>query len=216
MSRDDYIALRRRYQPESVRLIIVAESPPASGRYFYDPTGAPSEPLFAALMRHLGLSPSTKEEGLREFQRAGWLLVDATYQPVDALKGVKRDAVIIRDYPLLRDDLANFGRSTPLVLLKVNVRKILEPKRTAEGFNVLNRDRAIYFPSHGRQPDFAQQFAAVLEWCCLAYDHPRNASSCRRASTAPFQSRLPQIGSGCPPGYSSQLPTSKNGQNCPK
>jgi hypothetical protein len=71
MSRDDYIALRRRYQPESVRLIIVAESPPASGRYFYDPTGAPSEPLFAALMRHLGLSPSTKEEGLREFQRMG-------------------------------------------------------------------------------------------------------------------------------------------------
>jgi hypothetical protein len=139
MSRDDYIALRRRYQPESVRLIIVAESPPASGRYFYDPTGAPSEPLFAALMRHLGLSPSTKEEGLREFQRAGWLLVDATYQAVDALKGVKRDAVIIRDYPLLRDDLANFGRSTPLVLLKVNVRKILEPKLTAEGFNVLNR-----------------------------------------------------------------------------
>jgi hypothetical protein len=164
MSRDDYIALRRRYQPESVRLIIVAESPPASGRYFYDPTGAPSEPLFAALMRHLGLSPSTKEEGLREFQRTGWLLVDATYEPVNALKDVKqKNAVIIRDYPLLRNDLANFGRSIPLVLLKVNVRKILESKLTAEGFNVLNRGRAIYFPSHGKQPDFAQQFAAVLK-----------------------------------------------------
>jgi hypothetical protein len=84
MSRDHYIALRRRYQPERVRLIIVDESPPASGKYFYNPMGALSEPLFAALMRPLGLSPSTKEKGLREFQRRGWLFVDATCEPVDA------------------------------------------------------------------------------------------------------------------------------------
>jgi hypothetical protein len=38
-SRDDYIALRRPYQPESVRLMIVAESPPASGRYFLRSNG---------------------------------------------------------------------------------------------------------------------------------------------------------------------------------
>jgi hypothetical protein len=114
-------------------------------------------------MRYLGLFPSTNEEGLREFQRTGWLLVDATYEPVNALKDVKqKNAVIIRDYPLLRDDLANFGRSIPLVLLKVNVRNVLESKLTAEGFNVLNRGRAIYFLSHGKQPDFAQQFAAVV------------------------------------------------------
>jgi hypothetical protein len=52
-SRAEYLDLRQRYEPESTRLVIIAESPPASGRYFYDPAGAPSEPLFAALMRQL-------------------------------------------------------------------------------------------------------------------------------------------------------------------
>jgi hypothetical protein len=83
MKRSEYLDLRRLYEPQSlVRLVIIAESPPASGKYFYDPTGATSEWLFAALMKQIGFSPSNKEEGLREFQRRGWILIDATYEPV--------------------------------------------------------------------------------------------------------------------------------------
>ena len=83
--REYYLRFRREYEPENVRLVIVAESPPASGKYFYDPTGSTKEPLFAALMRQLGLSPINKEAGLRELQQRGWILVDATYQQVDKL-----------------------------------------------------------------------------------------------------------------------------------
>jgi hypothetical protein len=57
------LRLRRENEPESVRLVIIAESPPASGKYFYDSTG------FAALTRHLGLSPLAKEAGLRGVSR---------------------------------------------------------------------------------------------------------------------------------------------------
>jgi hypothetical protein len=162
--RNDYLAHRRRYQPESIRLVIIAESPPASGRYFYDITGTPREPLFAALMRQLRLSPVTKESGLREFQQIGWVLVDATYEPVNALNRASRDGVIARDYLLLRDDLAELlsDRSIPLVLIKANVCRILEPKLTKDGFNVLNRGRVIFFPSTGQQKKFEQQFGAVL------------------------------------------------------
>jgi hypothetical protein len=73
-NRAEYLDFRHRYEPESIKLVVVAESPPTSGRYFYDPTGALSEPLFAALMRQLRLSPLTKEDGLGEFQRSGWVL----------------------------------------------------------------------------------------------------------------------------------------------
>ena len=165
--RDHYLRLRRDYQPENIRLVIVAESPPASGKYFYDPTGSVKEPLFAALMQQLEISPSTKEIGLREFQRNGWVLVDATYQPVDKLTtgaGLDRDRIIGRDFPLLLDDLLGLrsDRSIPLVLIKANVCRILEPLLLLEGFNVLNRGRPIYFPSNGRQPDFKKQFGAVV------------------------------------------------------
>jgi len=155
------------YEPENIRLVIVAESPPASGKYFYDPTGSTNEPLFAAIMLQLGRSPISKEVGLRELQERGWLLVDATYQPVDKLTkeaSHDRDAIIASDYPLLLDDLASLmpNRSIPLVLIKANVCRILGPLLSKDGFSVLNGGRAIYFPSHGRQTEFKQQFSTVL------------------------------------------------------
>jgi hypothetical protein len=127
IDRDTYLSMRRRYEPDVVRLAIVAESPPVSGRYFYNPAGDTSEPLFSALMRQLPFSPASKEIGLREFKRRGWVLVDATYEPVNLPKGSKRDKVIARDYHLLRDDLARLSpdRSVPLILIKKNVCRLL-------------------------------------------------------------------------------------------
>jgi hypothetical protein len=160
VKRNDYLDLRRRFEPDAVRLVIVAESPPASGRYFYDTTGSIKEPLFAALMKQLGVTPASKEEGLRAFQRRGWILVDATYEPVNYNRD--RDAVIVRDYELLRDDLNELltDRSVPLILIKKNVCEVLEPKLREDGFNVLNAGRVIYFPSTGRQREFHRQFQA--------------------------------------------------------
>lgn len=163
--RTEYLALRRRFTPEHVKLVVIAESPPASGLYFYDPTGAASEPLFAALMKHLRFSGVSKEEGLREFQRIGWLLVDATYSPVNKLSHRERVRKIEQDYPLLRDDLQSLtpDHSTPLVLIKVNVCKLLEPKLLHDGFNVVNRRRVICFPAMGNQNRFHDEFRAVVK-----------------------------------------------------
>ena len=163
--RNAYLSMRRRYEPDVVRLAIVAESPPASGLYFYNPTGAISEWLFRALMQQLPFSPVNKESGLLEFQRRGWILVDATYEPVNELSPSKRDEAIVGDYHLLRDDLTRLSpdRSVPLILIKENVCRLLEARLREDGFNVLNAGRVIYFPSHGRQKDFHRQFAAVLK-----------------------------------------------------
>lgn len=165
--RDYYLRLRKEHEPKDIKLVIVAESPPASGKYFYDTTGSPKEPLFAALMLQLGISPATKAAGLLDFQNRGWVLVDATYQPVDKLTkdaGHDRDEVIARDYPLLLEDLVSLmpDRSIPVILVKANVCRILGPQLSNDGFKVLNGGRDIYFPSNGRQPDFRKQFAGIL------------------------------------------------------
>jgi hypothetical protein len=164
MTRDEYLSLRRIYEPETPELIIVAESPPASGLYFYNPEGAVTEPLLAALMKQLGVSASTKKDGLRELQRRGWFLVDATYEPVNTLSPSKRDKVISRDYPHLQQDLRKIvgSASTPIVLIKANVCRMLEPRLRADGFNVLNRSRIVYFPSTGGQTQFHSQFREIL------------------------------------------------------
>ena len=121
--RDYYLRLRRQYEPDNVKLIIVAEAPPASGKYFYDTTGSPKEWLFAAIMLQLGLSPATKEIGLQALKEKGWVLVDATYKHVDKLTKkdeLDRDQIIARDYPLLVADLERLmtRRSAPTMILK--------------------------------------------------------------------------------------------------
>jgi hypothetical protein len=174
--RNEYVSLRRKFEPANVTLVIVAESPPASGNYFYNPAGAVSEHLFAAIMQQIGFTPTSKESGLREFQKSGWVLVDATYEMVNDLDDRDADRVIIRDYHLLRDDLAGMlppDRTTPIILMKANVCQLLEPKLAEDGFTVLNHGRVVYFPSTGRQKDFQQQFGAILKSVRIDGGKPR-------------------------------------------
>jgi hypothetical protein len=163
-TRGDYHALRRKFEPATATLLIVAESPPASGKYFYDTSGRVTEPLFAALMQRISHSPASKEDGLRAFQQRGWVLVDATYTPVNTLSERGRDEVIVRDHPLLRDDLAALSpdHSAPVVLLKANVCRLLDARLTSDGFRVLNAGRAVYFPGNGNQRKFHRQFEEIV------------------------------------------------------
>jgi hypothetical protein len=122
------------------------------------------------MMQQLGFVTATKEDGLREFQKRGCVLVDATYEPVNRLSPSARDAVIDRDYPLLRDDLAGLklNAKTPMILIKSNVCRALESKLIRDGFHVLNSGTLIPFPSNGRQTEFRDRFEATLKSAGLA------------------------------------------------
>lgn len=165
MDRAGYLAFRNRYQPASPRLIIVAESPPFSGRYFYNSEGAATEPLFSAVMQQIGVKPLFKEQGLQRLQQIGWLLVDATYEPVNGYTARKKDSVIVRDYLQLLSDLIHLSpaRSVPIVLIKVNVCRLLESRLSKDGFNVINGGKEIPFPSSGQQGKFRLAFSDVVQ-----------------------------------------------------
>jgi hypothetical protein len=166
LTRMDYLALRQRFRPETPRLLIIAESPPVGGKYFYNPQGLRTEPLFAALTTQLGTPCASKEEGLRNFQQSGWLLVDATYQPVN-VKGYsssQRNKIIEADYPHLLEDLEGItpDRSVPVILVKANICRLLKSKLTQDRFRVLNGNAIVPFPSTGHQVKFGDQFSTIL------------------------------------------------------
>ena len=146
----EYLSFRERHLPAHPKIIFVLESPPKSGLYFYKP-GAVSEPLFSAMMKDvLEIKPKTKEEGLSEFAFRGFLLIDATYKPVNHphLSQKERNEVILKDSPLLLEELQKFADpETKVVFVKANVFRLLEPKVTDAGFVVLNRGMKIPFPS---------------------------------------------------------------------
>jgi hypothetical protein len=75
---------------------------------------------------------------------------------VNELSPSKRNRAIVGDYQSLREDLASLlpDRSVPLILIRENVCRLLEPRLKEDGFNVLNSGRVIYFPSHGARTIF--------------------------------------------------------------
>lgn len=164
LTKSDYLDLRNRYIPTGIRTIFVLESPPASGRYFYNPDGAVTEPLFRAMMKDvLGITPSSKEEGLKEFAARGHFLIDATYTPVNRCTDKEKAEIIARDSPALVEDLRNYAKpDTRIILVKANVCKLLTPRLIDADFNVLNHGVVIPFPSSGRQSEFRSAIQKVL------------------------------------------------------
>ncbi|MDA3918993.1 MAG: hypothetical protein PF690_18775 [Deltaproteobacteria bacterium] len=164
MNKDYYLKLRNKYFPKELKFILVLESPPVSGKYFYDETGKTSEPLFNELMKALNYKPIAKKDGLKFFSDQGFFLVDATYKPINKLKGVERNNTILSDFDNLVADLEN---STPekqsgLILVKANICRLLENELQQKGFNVLNQGAVIPFPSTGQQKRFQTEFQKIL------------------------------------------------------
>lgn len=155
-----YIDLRNQWIPENIKIIFICESPPVSGKYFYDTEGLVTEPLFSAMMNSvLGINPVNKKDGLLAFQQAGLLIIDATYTPVNKLTDAKRDTIITKNYSNLKDDLRKVMKTenTPLVLVKANVCRLLETRLIGDNFNVMNKGMIIPFPACGRQNEFKEK-----------------------------------------------------------
>ena len=164
LTRDQYLALRNRFVPKEVKIVFILESPPASGKYFYNSVGSTKEPLFRAMMDDvLGINAPTKREGLMQFAGNGYFLIDSTYTPVNALNDKNADDIIERDFDLLVQDITQYaGTGTGIVLVKANVCRLLEPKLVTAGFNILNRGERVPFPGTGQQGNFRSAIRRVL------------------------------------------------------
>jgi hypothetical protein len=164
-----YKEMRDAYRPQKIKAIFVLESPPKSGKYFYNPGGTPHEQLFRAMMEFIEVKSSSKQEGLRAFRDQGLIVVDASYTPVNDFRGRARDEAILREYDSLLLDLSllNPNKDVPLILVKANVCKLLGKRLRDAGFWVINNDVEIPFPGSGRQREFRDKLAAMVETAAL-------------------------------------------------
>lgn len=124
-----------------------------------------SEHLFNEMMKALHYKPFDKRDGLNFFKNKGFFLVDATYKPVNHMKGRERNNTILADFNNLIDDLKKIdpNKKCPLILVKANVCRLLENKFTTEGFIALNKGHVIPFPSTGQQKRFHNEIGKILK-----------------------------------------------------
>ena len=153
-----YHGLKARWMPSQISLIWLFESPPVSGKYFYDESGRTTETLFSNLMKLYRWNPKTKEEGLRLFRDAGLVLWDGTYTQVNHASRKDRMHIIASDYADLR---ATIPRK-PIVIGAVTVLDAIGDKLVTDGFEVLNNGVRLPFPGFGQQGKFHQLAPKVL------------------------------------------------------
>jgi hypothetical protein len=80
--------LRRRYRPAQVRLLFVGESPPASGRFFYNRDSGLYRAILQAFQQD---DPSISTQTfLKVFQTTGCYLIDLCAEPVDRMDTAAR------------------------------------------------------------------------------------------------------------------------------
>lgn len=161
-----YKKLRNKYTPEICRMIFVFESPPESGKYFYDDTGSINEPLFKFMMKcFCPFEPVQKENGLEEFKRLGIMLVDAYYSPLNKSSSRQRKETILKNYLKLEADLKKIiGRNhTKILIVGTGLRKLLEPGLEKK-FYVINDGENVPFPLYRWGKKFAEKIRHLFNW----------------------------------------------------
>jgi hypothetical protein len=92
--------LRRHYRPADLRILFIGESPPASGRFFYQKDSG----LYRAMREAFQtIDPSISDDSfLSVFQSSGCYLIDLCPSPVDHLDSQSRRAACMGGEPALR------------------------------------------------------------------------------------------------------------------
>jgi hypothetical protein len=178
----EYHTAALRYRPAQIRVLFIAESPPAfdadrQRSYFFFEQNPGSEVLFATVTAALYAANYRKAAGdkamwLRRMQTDGYWLIDAVEQPINRLAGrvttaTERAWIIRENIPGLLARLETLRHdgmlqaSTGVILIKKLVFDTLSPVLRASGYNLLHHEK-IDFPKYHKDRDTIRGITCAL------------------------------------------------------
>ena len=166
----DFNRSRRKYRPRKVRLLLIAESPPSSGGFFYFRTTIGKDHLFRETMKALDLWPRNepmrkgvdKRTMLRRFQSMGFFLLDTCVLPVDKLRPLERRKAVESQTRRLVTDVIEADPAHVLIVKSSIFTPVRIALRSAGLWaRVLNTGR-VPFPSHGNQRTYRSLLRRAL------------------------------------------------------
>jgi hypothetical protein len=146
----------RKYRPDEIKLLLVAEAPPAAlDRYFYFEDVSQQDSLFRYVARSILKTEPTrnnKAELLARLRDQGVFLIDLKRDPVDGKS-------LAREVP---DLLRRIRKLAPhkIVVIKASVYDLVQRPLTEADLPVV--DERVPFPGSGQQRRFEVAFARAL------------------------------------------------------
>jgi len=174
-----------RYKPATVRVLFIAEAPPAFRfhRLFYFEDLRDGDTLFLEMMKTLyasavgftknGFSSGSSAQGIRSrksellarFMREGYFLIDASEEPMpDRASSSQKLALLRASVPHLIVRLKQFAvdKNTAIVLIGAVTYSACAQPLMNLGFNVIN-EAMIDHPARGGQSRFRQKLRWTLQ-----------------------------------------------------
>jgi hypothetical protein len=168
---DRYSLAREEYRPDRIRLLLVAESPPSSGGYFYFRKTIGKDHLFRETMKAFDLWPQSQKMSkgidktpyLDQFMRRKLFLIDTCRNPVDKLPERTRLMQIAKEASTLAGRVNDLDPEKIIIIKKPvfgPARKALAAAGLAD--RILNAT-PIPFPSHGHQGRFQTELRRLTK-----------------------------------------------------
>ena len=155
---------RRRHRPRRVQVLVVAESPPASGRFFYHGDSG----LYRAVRDAFTAAqpPQNGQSFLESFRRSGWYLVDLCSTPVNHLDRHARITAHDRGVPRLARTVRRLHPRAIVVVVRMVGPRVRRAIQLADWTGTY-----VELPYPGRwaaaRRDFAAQFRTFLSGGCV-------------------------------------------------
>lgn len=159
-------AATRKYRPDPVRILFMAESPPAAAdRHFYFEDVPRADGLWVSTMRALygeafgqtARERPRKGEWLSRFQEDGFWMLEALPDPVDK----KKKETQIRENADAAQSAVRDADPQHVILIAAPVYKVLADPLREAGFS-LPQTQAVPFPGRGQQGKFQTAMEAAL------------------------------------------------------
>lgn len=166
-----YAQLRRQWQPDPVRLLLIGESAPSDAgdpsarRFFYADSLSSRDSLFRAVVEavldepHLDSQTATKAPWLAQLRDRGVFLIDVVPYPVNGMDSAERRRVRRASVPGCVERAAALNPEGIIVCHKPSFELLRQPLHAA-GLPLLH-DTAIPFPLGNWRRDFVQGFRAA-------------------------------------------------------
>jgi len=156
MSREE---IRNRFRPKVTRLLLIGESPPANGTFFYKADSTLYYHTISAFDK-AGLATRNPALFLDTFRDLSCFLDDLCHFPVNNLPGPERQAARDRSVPGLSSRLRGI---CPRVVVCVMIAIVPAVRRALEAAGMETTEfRALPFPAQGHQRQYVEQLAKIV------------------------------------------------------
>ncbi|BCG46470.1 hypothetical protein GEOBRER4_n1265 [Citrifermentans bremense] len=151
--------IRRAYLPSNVRILLVAESPPSSCKFFYTGSGM-TRHTRRAFENAFGLKFDSTGHFLEYFKDCGCYLDDLTKTSVNKLPCIDREQLLHSSIPHLSERIKQMQPVVVVTVLKRIEAQVLE---AIDKSGIHTETYTLPFPGNGHQNKYIESLAEILK-----------------------------------------------------